>query len=397
MVFPKHGHNRRSILFLLFVFFLVFVMVGVGCGDDDDDDDDSASQYTDQEVIYTAIQAQPAGLADPYYIWRVHHRYNILTQPLSIEDCQNWMELWRTGKAFWAIRMPDDAQILADDLNTSEMHVLSSMGGGGPEVVSQLNLRPAPERQTYAEENLPAATGEHWVAITGTGDATAVCDGEDMDARQWDLEFFYRLDFGGEQGAGEGDTLAEYYCYEGQEAPFFFPPTGIMARSLLNRFATQTGGVTCVGPFETIITSQWQEWGISGPHFRHYETSGPILFRYILDKPLDSYTYHFELDSELGAGWGFYKGDENGPHQPLQPVEDPFTTTASRVYLWAVGEVSADAADGQYATTLSATLTSPDDAQPRRAEIRTTTWLGDWTPPEPTSYSIYTPILLRDR
>jgi hypothetical protein len=382
----RANRSFRTWIFLLLVFALVFVFVGVGC---DDDDDDYSSNFAQQEAKKTSSFSLMAD--DDYYIWRINHWYGISTQPLTQEDCNSWLDLWQTGKAFLAVRMPDEAALLVDAYNPAETHVISYVHNF--DYIATLQLQPSSARQAYAQTHLPGKAGEHWAALAVPEGETDTCSGDDLGLHQWELEFYYRMDFGGAQGVGAGEKVTEYYCYEGQNPPSFFPET-LRSERLLQRFKTQSEGITCVGPFSTQITSEYPSWDVHSRHFQHLTPSDKVQLRYTLSRHVgDSLTFQVDFSSDLNAGWNLYLGDENGPYQPLQPLESPFTLSEGDAYFWAVGDVPAAAKDGLYSAFLTLHLTQPTNVEPPFWQSSTMLWVGDWTPPSPPEQRIYVPLL----
>ncbi len=389
--------RRKSSRLLALLLIIVMLILSLACKtvyDDPDDDssyqnNDDSSSFVNQIPKQQSLNANAA--QDDYYLWNVQHYFGLKEDPLTQDDCTNWMDLWQSGKAFWAIRIPDTAQALSDDLNPSFMRLFSFAPGATGDL-SKINLHITTDHQSYLESQLPAQAGEHWVALTGAGENAPTCQ-EDAPAGQWKLNLSYLLDFGGGREAGKDEITTEYYCYQGTEAPFFFPDS-LAARALLHLYSTQEDDITCVGPLDVPLNQEPETWIVMNAPIWRYVKPDVMKFRYHFVKPEEAYTIEWQLDSELSAGWKVLRGDQDGPYSPEQPVASPFILPESDAYLWAVGTMPDSTPSGHYVTSMTFRVTSPADASPTQHELNTLVWVGDWTPPGPETYTIYAPVIL---
>ena len=390
--------TKRSALIFGF-FLLTILIVSLGCkstgpwpdgGPMFETNDDTAT------LIAQVLKEDSGGgghrVNADYYLWRIDHFFGLKEDEITQEDCESWMTLWKEEKAFWAINIPDEAQVLSDAWNPSTM-ILNSFEAGNSGVISQINLRTIPDHQAWMEENLPAHPGSHWTALSGEKATATACRPGVTAKGQWKAELHYLLDFGGAKDAGTGALTSEYYCYVGQDPPFFFTDNA-SARALFRLNAARQENITCVGPLKVKIAQELEDWLILSAPVWYFDKPRPMKFRYHVYKPEEAYTIGWSMDADIGSGWKLVFGNEEGPYQPEQPVSNPFTATMSEFYLWAIADMPANAANGHYSQSVHFTVSAPANASPAQYDTQTFIWVGDWTPPGGEDHILYMPILL---
>ena len=270
-----------------------------------------------------------------------------------------------------------------------ELRVLSYKEGGDIQNVGQIRLNPADNRLSYVEAHLPAKTGEHWNVFSGDGAGAVSCSTQDLAPGSWELKFQYWLEYPGGPSASKNASMTEYYCYEGDEAPFFFPQP---AMEMLGMNMVQEEDILCVGPFVAAMgaSDTWEANGIEG----YFASSMPttIQLGYHIVKPSDAYTFEFQMHSDLPHQWHLYLGDETGPTPPAHPIQSPWTTSMDDFYLWAVGIAQDPSQKGQFSATLELKIRQPADVQPNHATLTTIVWVGEWQSSAP-SYRLYFPMM----
>ena len=391
------SQTKRSAL--IFGFFLLTILtVSLGCkstkawpdGGNFYETNDDTSTLTGQ--IKKNSGGEGVRINEDYYLWKIDHFFGLKEDEINHEDCESWMALWKEGKAFWAINIPDEAQILSDAQNPSTM-ILNSFEIGNSGVISQINLRAIADHQAWMEENLPDHPGSHWAALSGDQATATACRPGVTAKGGWKAELHYLLDFGGAKDAGAGAPTSEYYCYVGQDPPFFFTDNA-SARALFRLNAAQNEDITCVGPLKVKVAQEMEDWLILSAPVWYYDKPRPMQFRYHVYKPEEAYTIGWTIDSDIGSGWKLVFGNEEGPYQPQQPVSNPFTTTMSELYLWAVADMPENTADGHYTQSATFTVSAPANASPAQHDTQTFIWLGDWTPPGDKDNTIFMPMLI---
>jgi hypothetical protein len=370
------------------------LMVTLACEVDKDGNviNDDTSTLTGQ------VKKQGGGnhqrVTDDYYLWDIGHFFGLRNETIEQEDCKKWMTLWKEEKLFWAINMPNEAMVFIDSSNPAQMKLFSfELGNDG--IISQISLHKTTAHQTWISQNLPQTAGTHWTVLTGDSATASTCREGSTAAGKWKAQINYLLDFGGGQDDGLNSQTSEYYCYQGEEAPFFFPENS-MAQAFFKLQATQQDEpITCVGPMDTNVAEDGGDWHVASTPIWYYDKPSPIQARYHIYKPAETYTIDWQIDSNIGTGWKLVFGNETGPYDPEQIVSNPFPATLTDFYVWAVADMPANTADGSYATTVTFTVTNPENVDHATYVERSLMWVGDWTPPGGTKSQIYMPLLLR--
>jgi hypothetical protein len=256
----------------------------------------------------------------------------------------------------------------------------------------EMPLEYRPQYHTFLENELPSAPGEHWLALGAATTPTFTCpDGlpAKWDYRDWFVADLY-LDLGGEQDTCAGCNLPLYYCYRGQDPPFFL---AAMSQALGGDVTSYQGwGITCLGPHPVTLDGGGQSFTLHGQHTGYVSPTQTIAFSHYVEKNSSSpMTITLDHASSLGLPWGIYS-DSLG----TEPLPDPIVLgqwyDSRRFYL--IATVPADAPDG--AETL--TITATDVASPSlSAWTSDLLWVGDWVEPPgpPLWHKLYLPLVLR--
>lgn len=338
----------------------------------------------------------PSDVAD---LWKVDLWIDPKDVTMTTSMCQDWFSLLQSDDAFLAMRVP-----VSPTTAITEGYPLPIVSGGpysntmqlfsydpfGPVITTPVELRP--ERHTFLESSLPAAPGEHWMAL-GLVSETVTCPG-DLSPDRWAFKMQGYLDLTHQPNNCEGCVLPLYYCYEGQEAPLVLAA----ARSALGGdvVAYPGWGITCLGPQAGPLTED-SEWGLGGGAPVWVTPTQSITVQHYLHVDVGSGPMTFTLDhaSTLGVGWNFYDGDWGGP-DPGTPLALPVVVADGEWRpFWMVSDpVPTDTAAGTHSLVVTATSTAaPFDSFWAADSI----WVGGWVPPGSISLTpwLYLPLVMR--
>jgi hypothetical protein len=326
------------------------------------------------------------------------HFWPAETQTMTTNLCQDQMALLQGGHTFLALRFP----VLPPTLSYTEPYTLPVVGLSRlnlkdtsvwpPTLVFTVPLEYKPEYAIFLENELPAAPGEHWLALGVVTTPTVDCASVPT-LTDWEFQAEVWLDFGGTQDAGRGRLLPRYYCYEGQTPPPLLP------RAAADSTAYQGWGITCVGPHPLYLESYVRPLELYGVHRAWITPTQTISFSHsIVNWTLTPLTVVLTHSSTLGLPWGFYSGTVDAPDVPLVPITGPFQVKPfgpnPPYNFWAITTVPADVPAG--AETL--VITATDVISPTRvAWTSDLAWVGDWVAPPgpPLWYRLYLPLVLR--
>ena len=335
----------------------------------------------------------PAARQDDYYRWQITNWVDVPSLALTADLCQDGVDLLQSDTVFIALRFPVQPPPLAE---TDPYTLPVSFGDGYSPYLSLLDMRSMPVSTiltapleykpwylTFAENELPAAPGERWLALGAVTSPTITCAGlPELAAGEWEVQADVWLDFGGVQDTGLGAVLPIYYCYEGQA-----PPGQLMGSDATSY---QGWGITCLGPrYLTLRDDLGSNWKLTGESSAWLTPTQVISFSHTLynwmpyPQPL---TFTLEATSTLPAGWAFY-ADPAGQTPLAGPVQ-----VDNQLEFWVFGQAPADAADGPYELFVTARTS---DTLPADQQATDLMWVGDWVapPPSPFMHRVYLPLV----
>jgi len=339
----------------------------------------------------------PAARQAGYYRWQTTTLVAAPGLALTADLCQDGVDLLRSDTAFIALRFPVQPPPLAD---TDPYTLPVCLGDGYSPYLGLLDERSVPATTiltaaleykprylTFAENELPAAPGEHWLALGAVTSSTVGCAGlPELPAGQWEVQADLWLDFGGLQDTNLGAVLPIYYCYEGQASPI---PLGVLgARASATSY--QGWGITCLGPDSLTLRDGPGDWELAGEGIGWVTATQTISFAHTLYNwtlyPHPPLTFTLEATSTLPAGWAFY-ADPAGQTPLVGPVR-----VDDYLEFWVFGQAPADAADGPYELFVTART---GDALPADQQATDLMWVGDWVapPPSPFLHRVYLPLV----
>jgi len=350
------------------------------------------------EVSRLAVAGSPGQAAD-YYLWRVASWYGSDEVAMSPDACQDGMSFLQSDTAFIALRAPVYTTTLAwaepctqpvvfRGPYTSTLTLLDERASPATRLFTvPLELRAG--RHPFLESALPPAEGERWVALGVAITPTVDCSGVPVMGQDWELEVNLYLDFGGSLDAGHGQTLPIYYCYEGQNAPFFLGSPGAHADAT----SYQGWGITCLGPHYLTLRDGPDDWELAGMGGAWITPTQVISFPHTLYNwtltPPRPLTFTLEASSTLAAGWSFY-ADPQGQTPLAGPIR-----VDDVLEFWVFGQAPAGAAPGAYELFVIARTA---DITPASQQATDLLWVGDWVAPPlpPWWHKLYLPLVLKN-
>jgi hypothetical protein len=311
--------------------------------------------------------------------------------------CQQMVDWFQSSSAFVALRTPvtfptADPNYYQDPVllvpgNQARMELLTK-SSPPQKLLEPMPLELRPERISFAQNRLPAATGERWVTVGVAQSPKAVCPA-DLNQTAWEFFLNLPLDLFGNTG-----DVPLYFCHEGQH---LLPVGGQLVQKIWGRNslgAIQADGITCIGPQTHSLASTFTiklgnpgiAWGIKTPKevklfHELYASSYPV-------------TLNFSIDSQItGANWKLYEGTETAPDLN-RPIGGSVIFSNWLNFIWLVGNVPDGTAAGSYNVAISAMK----DGEPTvKSSITDLVWVGIWAPPPlpgGISYS-YLPLILQ--
>jgi hypothetical protein len=321
---------------------------------------------------------------------------------LTADLCQDGLDLLQADTSFAALRVPVYPPSLVYTepytlpvIFTAELWPhLALLDFGGTQLLT-VPLEYRAQYHTFAENELPAAPGERWLALGAVTSPTLTCAGlPELD--WWEVQAHVYLDLGGTEGAGQGAVLPLYYCYEGQSPPAM--GSTLLSRALGAQVTSYQGwGITCLGPQPLTLQPEFEGWKLGGSTTAWLTPTLPItLNHYLINWTGAPLTFTLDYSAPLAVDWRLYGGTWEAPdlNDPLTP---PIRVDADgEQQLWFISDpLPGDTADGPCTFILTATnVTSPTDFHWASDLL----WVGDWIAPPPAPwqrYQIYLPLVVK--
>ncbi len=348
----------------------------------------------------SSAQETDASAAD-YYLWETYYGIWSDDFPMTAGLCQQWADLAEQDKIFVAVRFPAYPPTLASAEPYTLPVVMSGpysptvrLTGTGPAPVLKVPLEVKPERADFLEKELPAAPGEHWLALGAVTTPTITCPaGLNIPSGAWHLNAQVFWDFGGALGTFADRVLTLYHCYEGQA-----PPPGILALAANIESVSYRGrGITCLGPRALRLVGQEQTappFTLYSSHMASITPTQTISFSHsVANWAAVPVTLTLTTSSTLGLTRGIYS-DAAGQ----VPITGPIrlgTSWPGRVQLfW----LFVTAPPGTPSGTEALIITARDVISPARSTWTSDLlWVGAWRPPSLSVQELYLPVLLKGR
>jgi hypothetical protein len=350
------------------------------------------------------------GATDQVELWEVGEWIDPREITMTQSVCQDWVDFFESEDTFIAFRAP-----VSPTLTVTESYPLPVVQGDEYSNTMQLigysfpqttvftaPLTLQPERFQFLENALPAAPGEHWMAL-GMAPGYAECPpGLNLAANEWGFFGLGLLDMNHMPDNCEGCIIPKYYCYQGDNPPpIFTGPGGAVLQDLAGALipnAYQGEGITCIesGPMSLLDTQD--NWYLGGSSTTWITPTQQItLHHYIMNWTQTTMTYSLSYSSTLDVNWKLYDGDWSGPDLN-KPLEGPYIVENIPQHIWFISDpVPLGTDTGPHYLYLKA---EPVDDP---GELRKTVdylWIGDWVAPPgekpPTEdWVIYLPLVVR--
>lgn len=357
---------------------------------------------TIQSTVTSAVESTPLSstqhapaLPQAISVFTVDEYRSVVNDVITTTQCQNIYNWLQGDSSFAALRVPVTAS--APNASFPLPVIYGTNEGTHPVLQFTINSMPVigivdvpleilPERATYLENNLPAATGEHWLALGVAANPKITCP-SGLNNTGWEFHFSFPIDL-----VGKATNLPIYYCYEGEDAP----PVSAMAAKIMagaNSPSIQAEGITCVGPQDhSLVESPALHIGNPGVAWNIVPPES-VPFLHILEESTLTPVNLSAISNLTGSSWTFYKGDDSAPDMG-QPITNPWTPSSTFDVFWLVGEVPEGADAGSY----NITVTAAKDGTPSvNAQVNDILWVGEWVPPsgQNSDSTIYLPLLIR--
>jgi hypothetical protein len=258
------------------------------------------------------------------------------------------------------------------------------------DVITPIPMELRPERMTFAENELPALSGEHWVTMGVAQIPKTTCP-NGLNYTNWSYQISLPADL-----ASKGE-IPLYFCQEGQDPPPFAQAalqTFVQGTKGRKTLAVQTGGITCLGPQNHSLVTTSTAGNIQLDPAIAWNIQPPKEVRIRIGMQSNYSVFiglNFSINSQIGnMTWTLYQGTYKEPTLS-KPISSPYYTKGPEP-IWLVGTVPAGTAPGPYNVTVSAVKADDPAVTGSATNI---IWVGDWVPPPTalTGNALFVPSL----
>ena len=331
--------------------------------------------------------ARAAALATPKF-WAADVWLDSDGTEMTTALCQQLVDFLQSGKAFVASRFPVPPS--ADPRWAALPLVARPEPGYSPHLdlerwspsgtVVALPSALAPERTSFAENDLPGAPGERWMTFSPRSTPRVMCPEGLSITGGYSFRAWVPLDLTGLPDSCAECELPSYLCYEGQEPPLSASQIALRALglgSLADSFAGS--GVTCMGPLVVRLINPVAPnppFEVEGMNVGTVSPPATIEASHALfNLGSGARTITLSATSTLGLDCRFYR-DLSGKPNLAQPITAPVVLSAGRLAFWAVADVPVGV-QGTETLTITASSASPAGS----TSVTDLYWVGDWQPP----------------
>jgi len=309
--------------------------------------------------------------------------------PLDQTLCQEWAGFLQDPSFFVAVRFPESASP-GDGRSAPLPLVVPEPGYPVPRVallapdmlpseVFEAALELRPERLGAATAILPPAPGERWMTLGVAGTPPASCP-EGL-AGAWEVRASLALDLGGTDDSCRECVLEQYYCYDGEQPPFFFgsaapAPAGVTAASVV-----RAAGVTCVGPLPLRLAGDAPEPPITIERAGLARTGANALVKIAHSlrawlAPDETVDVTFATHSATGMPWALYRDAAL-----TDKIEGPVTISGPAQFDFWASTRTPFGFRGPESLTVTATAADPAGSAWTTDHL----WAGAWAAPPPAA------------
>ncbi len=349
----------------------------------------TARQDTNSLAVTRAETGTVAAWQLPYIV-----QPNMIT--ITTEICQDWRDKLLSDDFFFAAQLPMTTTAITgsyrvpfvlDSPYSQTLTLYDFTSGYSPFLTTTLTYRP--ERIDFLENELPAKSGNHWVALGAdvSHSGSQCSDGMNIAPNKWSISADLLLDLHDQPNNCDGCVVQFYYCYEGQDSPLRTIAERTLAHSL-DTSVYQDDNITCFGPDPFPIGGKLTMIG-GAPGMVITPTIPITLHEYIANSTNNAITLTY---TSSVSGWKFYGGNSMAPNLG-NPLTLPTQVPSSFTNIWMVNPVPADTPAGSHMLVLTATsVTTPSLFMWDTVSM----WSGEvWTaPPEGQKY-IYLPLVMK--
>lgn len=324
-------------------------------------------------------------------VWHVLLFHNPQQVALTTKLCQDTLDLLRSEAAFVSLRVPKPTVAVTESLplplvfDPTWMPLLSIRSFSPSATIISGSLEYRPDRQTFAQNALPSAPGEHWVTLGLSGDPLTCPAGLNIAANQWNVQTRFVLDLSARPDNCLNCVLPYYVCYAGQNEPLANLALNLAGKQVGNAALTsfQGDGITCSGPNRLEMFDSSQTWDLYAHTWTYISptvtTTVNLQFLVANLLPFPLQVSNLTFTSDVPANWQWYAGDNTQPNLS-QPLTFPLALGGDDVlFAWLVGSLPPGTASGLYTVGVTATT----NAIPLTRTITSQVWVGDWVVPPP--------------
>lgn len=302
----------------------------------------------DASIVKASVSNAPeapaqaeAAAAETISLWQAINLQTVNTE-WSAPACQELVDNLQSSNLIYAWRVP--AAVSADPLTSTELPLYNgplrqskiTLDYNWDGIIVPLQFRV--DATQWANENLPSAEGEVWLALGGDPDASVDCTKIIGKRDSWQSFITLYFNLTGETNDCAGCALTSYTCY---------------------RTGAQDDEFTCLGPNALRVPATGDQWFFESVTPTRAGVSGsPLRTDFTLWNSSDqALTFDLSLQHNLtGATWNVYPGQAGDPAQPDtdHPIGAQFTVPAnSDYYLYAITNSVPASLSGVYQVNLT--------------------------------------------
>jgi uncharacterized repeat protein (TIGR01451 family) len=325
------------------------------------------------QILLPAGGQQPTIVLGPVSMWHVTRYVDVYDTPMTTAVCQQYVQQGQSSDMFVVMQAPVSDQILANTsynlpvINTPTNPIQLTLTGSGKTFSMPAEIRV--DATLWANQHLPAAPGQLWVAVGPDHQATITCPANfNIPASHWSMVLDLWLDLHDQPNACENCALTTYVCYRPQSS-LVSSVVNWLARPLSPQAASVppvADGLVCLGPNQIPLVSS-PTWNLEAFTLNKTVLPGNALdLYYWIMNGSSAATFSLTSASNLsGATWSLYEGQTANPNLPdmSKPITSPVALAKNAFFnIHAISTVPAGAASGVYTyslTAASAGLTPP--------------------------------------
>ena len=295
-------------------------------------------------------------------IWYVNH-YTDVESNLTTQGCEDLVAQGQSANTFMAWRLPVTSTTLPNQpytvpvltQETNSPYMILEMYGSG-NVAMPLEVRATASE--WANQNLPAAPGEMWVALGVQPDAQVTCPAG-LNLNAYSLKAEIQLDLTNLPDQCAGCTLEFYGCYKTEAMP-----AALRAAAALAPNSLTAGGFTCLGEDMVLNMGNWAY--DDNTESLLLKPGDPIYIHYfVFNWGSDPITLNLAPAPTLpGAAWVIRPGQAADPWQPDMGAVVGSTVTVPgngqfHFHIFSTTPADTPAGGYEYELTLSGTGIDP--------------------------------------